>query len=951
MTPKVSVIIPTYNRAHLISEALESVFSQTYKNYEVIVVNDGSTDNTEEILNPYLERIKYIYKDNGGVASAKNTGINNSTAPYIAFLGSDDLWLPNKLETQVQYLEKHPESAMVFSWAEAFENDARGNRIRKFDLKYTDDDLSFRKLLRGNFIPDLTALFRRECLAKVGPFNEELKYGEDHEFWLRLVRHYPLARINSILALYRIHPANLIKYTDWLSRLNAQITVLRKISAQYPDVKEIQPAIQYLENIIRKQATDTFDVVMGGVGENIMARMSYLDNKLFPARTSRRRSYLRLANQIKTLLGGADQQPLGQEILAKYRQFKESLAPWGSRRRYIYEFFMRLIKRWIMKLAPALSRKSPATVLAVKDTRHFISVVIPIYDRTDVLKESIESILRQTYRNFELLLICDGSPPETMGIVNSYAVNPRVRIFRYNDNSGNATRGRNRGIKEAAGNYIAFMDSDDIALPNRLETSLAYIEDHNADVVYGGWQAKKEEGTDNPDILYLSNMSIIQPIDYDYQSLLKNNLLAQSTVMAKAEVLRMAGGLKPQMQYCEDYELWLRLAHLGYKFKSIPQPLSIIRFHSANLQEKFKANEKLWREKAIAEHKTISYLKPTVAFIIPSQIITGGTMVVCQHANILARKGYDVILIDNEIALSSKRITEWFPGLRPEVVSIKALRHNIDIAIATGWQTAYTLRDLPAERKLYFVQSDESRLNPPGSEESALAQQTYSFDFEFIAIAKWLRKWLKDAFGKNSVYVPNAIDTSIFYPDKPLEPKGDKLRVLLEGPINSPFKGMKEAFEVVADMDAEVWCVSTFGKPQPGWKCDRFFPGVPLEKMRRIYSSCDVLVKMSKVEGFFMPPLEMMACGGTVITNKVTGYDEYIVDGYNGLVVEQGDIKAAKEKLNQLIKDRNLLGKLIQGGAETVKKWYTWEASNDLLETVINPVRNTVPKNYPLMSS
>jgi glycosyltransferase involved in cell wall biosynthesis len=215
-----------------------------------------------------------------------------------------------------------------------------------------------------------------------------------------------------------------------------------------------------------------------------------------------------------------------------------------------------------------------------------------------------------------------------------------------------------------------------------------------------------------------------------------------------------------------------------------------------------------------------------------------------------------------------------------------------------------------------------------------LARQTYTFDFEPIVIAQWLKKWLKEDFNKDAYYVPNGLDTSLFYQDEPLVPKNERLRVLLEGPIDVPFKGMKEAFEVVDGMDCEVWCVSSAGKPKSNWHCDKFFEKVPLKDMRQIYCSCDVLIKMTKIEGFFMPPLEMMACGGTVITNKVTGYDEYIKDGYNGLVVEQGDVSAARKKLNMLIRDRKLLDTLKQGGKETAKNW-TWEESNRLFEEIL----------------
>ena len=103
--------------------------------------------------------------------------------------------------------------------------------------------------------------------------------------------------------------------------------------------------------------------------------------------------------------------------------------------------------------------------------------------------------------------------------------------------------------------------------------------------------------------------------------------------------------------------------------------------------------------------------------------------------------------------------------------------------------------------------------------------------------------------------------------------------------------------------------------------------------MRKIYSSCDILLKMSRVEGFFGPPLEMMACGGTAVVSKVTGYDEYIVDGYNALVVEMGDVNRARAAVKRLIEDPELRKRLIANGQQTAKNW-RWEQTIDILEKV-----------------
>ncbi|GEN35148.1 glycosyltransferase [Aneurinibacillus danicus] len=558
-----------------------------------------------------------------------------------------------------------------------------------------------------------------------------------------------------------------------------------------------------------------------------------------------------------------------------------------------------------------------------------ISVVIPIYDRTDVLVESIESILNQSFQDFELLLVCDGSPEETLKIVDSYRNHPKVRIFKFLNNSGNAVRGRNKAIKEARGKYLAFQDSDDIADLDRLALSLNYIEKYKVDVVYGGWRALID-GTRDIDIK--DKQEIFSP-DCDYEMLKEICVPCQSTVMAKVEALREVGGLKTTMKYREDHELWLRMAYKKYKFKAIPKILTNLRLHGNNLELKYKEEDRHWYNLMLEEHVIIPKLKPKIAYVIPGCGISGGIAVICQHVNRLLKRGYDVTLITED----EKKSIDWFPNQQVQIISLEEVPDNLDIVVATGWSTAYTIERIPAKRKIYFVQSDESRFHPKESKEYQLAWNSYKFNYEYMTEAKWIQRWLKENFNQNAYYVPNGLDEEIIHKAEPLIPKGDKLRVLLEGPIDIPFKGMKDAFEAVQGLDCEVWCVSSAGKPKPEWKCDQFFEKVPMNKMKNIYSSCDILLKMSRVEGFFGPPLEMMACGGVCVVGEVTGYDEYIKHNYNALVVKQGDIEGAHKAVKELIENKELRDALIINGENTASQW-RWEPTIDILEEIFTKV-------------
>ncbi len=366
--------------------------------------------------------------------------------------------------------------------------------------------------------------------------------------------------------------------------------------------------------------------------------------------------------------------------------------------------------------------------------------------------------------------------------------------------------------------------------------------------------------------------------------------------------------------------------------KLVPE---VIRTQIRNPQYIFDDIKFLFRylKSKIATSKKNKLYPKSICYIIPTTNITGGVAVVCEHLNRLQKFGFNCLIAsyDNKTDLS------WFPNQSVKVVPLKGNKELIEkyqTVVATGWITAYELLLLNAKRKMYLVQSDETRFYPKGSYLKQRVKRTYSFPFEFITIAKWLQKFLKDNFQKKSFYVPNGINTNIFRPVTPLSTKlKNKKRVLLEGAINLPFKGMAEAFEVVKDINCEVWCVSYDGRPQPDWHCDRFFEKVPMIDMPKIYSSCDILLKLSRVEGFFGPPLEMMACGGVPIVAKVTGYDEYIIDGYNALVTEIGNITKTKKLLKKLITNKTLYLKIQKNTTFTLKN-HNWSTSINKLKKI-----------------
>lgn len=221
--PEVSVIIPTYNRQQFIKEAVESVLKQTYGGYEIIVVDDGSTDGTRDILSLYRDKIKYLFQLNKGPAAARNLGVQNSRGRFIAFLDSDDIWLPHKLEKQLEILLTNPAAAFVCSEAYVIDEEYC---LRNHWKKNKDNIESFDGLRQDNFVCTQTVLLRRECFNEVGGFDTQLSNAQDYDLWLRLSMKYPFLYINEPFCLIRMHASNNTKNTD--GRVNSYRKILRK---------------------------------------------------------------------------------------------------------------------------------------------------------------------------------------------------------------------------------------------------------------------------------------------------------------------------------------------------------------------------------------------------------------------------------------------------------------------------------------------------------------------------------------------------------------------------------------------------------------------------------------------------------------------------------------------------------------------------------------------------
>ena len=239
--PKVTVIIPTYNRAHYLGMAIQSVFEQTFDDLELIVVDDGSTDNTRELVGRIRDRrFRYLYQEHRGTSAARNAGIRNARGNYVAWLDSDDLWLPDMLAVEVPVLDGRPEIGLVYAQGQGMDKDGKLLAVtRGMPERYPGD--SFRSMLWGDCTYHDTVVLRRSCFDRVGLFDESFRTIEDWDMWLRVARHYPFAYIDRVVAKFRLHDGNITGSSSPLfaEHLDGRQWVLDKAFA----AEELMPSI------------------------------------------------------------------------------------------------------------------------------------------------------------------------------------------------------------------------------------------------------------------------------------------------------------------------------------------------------------------------------------------------------------------------------------------------------------------------------------------------------------------------------------------------------------------------------------------------------------------------------------------------------------------------------------------------------------------------------------
>ena len=340
-----------------------------------------------------------------------------------------------------------------------------------------------------------------------------------------------------------------------------------------------------------------------------------------------------------------------------------------------------------------------------------------------------------------------------------------------------------------------------------------------------------------------------------------------------------------------------------------------------------------------------------VAFLVNDLQLSGGIGVVLQHArNLVHDHDFEVTLVLVRAEDDPHWNYEVLEGLRVESIA-EAQSDRFDVAVATWWETTFSLFSVPAERYAYFVQSLEDRFYKPDEADRYIAGLTLDLPVAFITEARWIAETLRQLRPDAPCYlVRNGIDKDIFrLPERVVPRYKEPLRILIEGYASTWFKGVREAIEVVGGMQAPHEAMFVKGEREDVHaEGVRVVGPVDRREMARLYGETDVVLKLSRVEGMYGPPLEGFHRGATCVTTEVTGHEEYVRHGWNALVADWDDHAGTARQLDMLARDRRLLHYLRFNAVETARGWPSWRQSSQFMALALRAVhRGPAPAAVP----
>ncbi len=669
MTPGISVIIPTYNSAIYIVQAIDSVLAQGYAPCELIVVDDGSTDETEAILGPYLDKIKYIQQENRGSAAARNRGMQLANHEFILFLDADDLMLPNKLHQQAAFLQLHPSLGYVSSgWQHI---DETGQILQTIEPWRDAPDLDADSWLQYKPVQLGAILFRRIWLNRVGGLDPTLRQAHDVDLMLRLslagcmgawlyeptiqYRQHQLSTMHRSVAVQaesvlrvldkffghpdlperlRSEQTKTYFYTllwlGWHAMRNgdavtAVSTLKQNLELGYKlhNLATEHTVVEWLFHFAEWQqengrTTSLPDTVWSIFQEaapevNVWPELRRLANWWQADQPDGIRSAYTPFDLWRIFQSGLDWERGNTELTAELvlewwalvwlpyaqKRFDAAAVGWAHFA-HLDQFRLLYLVRaglaaepgavdstmlsllWQDACAHGLLLEAnfdePAFFAALSGLRHpRVSVIVPVYNGAAHIVETVESVLVQTYTDWELIVVDDGSTDGTAELLRPYR--GQIRFIQQTNQGVSAAR--NHGLHLALGDFVLFLDGDDVLYRDKLKQQVALLEsDHLLGAVHSGWRLVDEYGRPLRHIRPWQNTPELTLPDWlHWKPVFLGAMLFRRSWLQRIE------GFRTDLRQAEDTDFMLRLSLAGCPMRWLKRITIDYRQHGSNVTQ------------------------------------------------------------------------------------------------------------------------------------------------------------------------------------------------------------------------------------------------------------------------------------------------------------------------------------------------------------------------------
>ncbi|MCC6764889.1 MAG: glycosyltransferase [Deltaproteobacteria bacterium] len=605
-TPRVSIVLPVYNHLRFLPEAIQSVLAQTYTDFELVIVNDGSTDGTREYLDTLADpRLVVVHQENRRLPGALNTGFARARGELLTWTSADNHCAPLFLEALVGALDRFPEAGFAYAAFAWIDDESRITGVHR------DQEVTVRSLLKQN--PGIAAfLYRRACRDVVGDYDPALDGAEDWDMWLRIVERFPAVYVPEILYYYRLHGDSMtVKQREKVAAASRQVIRNAIERRGRLDIEELFPTLaacrdrgeaelyacaEFGTSLLQSPWAPP-ELAAAFLGAACSVRPEPVAVANYAIACARLGRFAEARHCLEQLRGVAHTDVrrlvVGLEAAASAERtdLALALAPFGIDKTGIELFERERAERRVYaptdpERAGAVAPSAPATPLPASATpppaatarpasaapppaasarpapaanggrRPTVSVIVPTHDRPDMLRTALRSILAQTYRDFEIVVVNDCGI-DVQHVIEGLDHQGRVSYVRHAVNRGLAAA-RNSGLGVARGRFVAYLDDDDVFYPEHLATLVPLLEQRPEHLFYSDAlrlvQVRDETGyrivaRDRP----YSN-------DFDRARLLVSNQFPVLCAMHARSSWEAVGGFDESLTSHEDWDFWLRLS-------------------------------------------------------------------------------------------------------------------------------------------------------------------------------------------------------------------------------------------------------------------------------------------------------------------------------------------------------------------------------------------------------